>query len=133
MGFVCDNSVVVAWFVASQSTTYTEKLLDRAIVEDVHVPLIWRAEFAAMLLTFSHNRRLPPARVPMILEELDRLELVNDPAPPSVRTLVDLGRRYALSAYDASYLELALRLRLPLACRNGPLKAALPKAGVALA
>lgn len=133
MAFVCDNSVVVAWFIASQASAYTDKLLDRAVVEDVHVPLIWRAEFAAMLLTFSHNRRLPPARVPMILDELEKLDLVNDPSPPSARTLVDLGRRYALSAYDATYLELALRLRLPLACRDGPLKAALPKAGVALA
>ncbi|MBI4191194.1 MAG: type II toxin-antitoxin system VapC family toxin [Betaproteobacteria bacterium] len=93
MAFVCDNSVVVAWFIASQASAYTDKLLDRAIVENVHVPLIWRAEFAATLLTFSHNRRLPPARVPMILDELDQLELVDDPAPPSVRTLVDLGRR----------------------------------------
>lgn len=133
MAFVCDNSVIVAWFIASQASAYTDRMLDRAIIEDVHVPLIWRAEFAAMLLTFSHNRRLPPARVPLILDQLEQLELVNDLSPPSLRTLVDLGRRYALSAYDATYLELAMRLRLPLACRDGPLKAALPKAGVALA
>jgi predicted nucleic acid-binding protein len=133
MAFVCDNSVVVAWFIASQASAYTDKLLDRAIVEDVHVPLIWRAEFAAMLLAFSHNRRLIPARVPVILNELEQLELINDLSPPSLKTLVDIGRRYALGAYDATYLELAMRLRLPLACRDGPLKAALPKAGVALA
>jgi predicted nucleic acid-binding protein len=71
--------------------------------------------------------------VPVILNELERLELINDLSPPSLKTLVDIGRRYALSAYDATYLELAIRLRLPLACRDGPLKAALPKAGVALA
>jgi len=68
MAFVADNSIVVAWFVESQSSDRTKALLDRAATEDVHVPSIWRAEFAATLLALSHNRRLPPARVPAILD-----------------------------------------------------------------
>lgn len=133
MAFVADNSVVVAWFVASQANTKTEALLTRAAIEDVHVPFVWRAEFAATMLTLSHNRRLPPTRVPAILDELDRLELVQDAAPPAVRSLLELGRRYALSAYDACYLELALRLKYPLAARDAPLRKAADRAGVVLA
>jgi hypothetical protein len=49
MAFVADNSIVVAWFVESQSSEGTAALLDRAASEDVHVPSIWRAEFAAAL------------------------------------------------------------------------------------
>lgn len=133
MPFVADNSVVVAWFVASQGSADTDALLDRAVTEDVHVPAIWRAEFAATLLTFSHNRRLPPARVLDIIDQIDQLDFVHDSAPPSTRTLVEIGRRHSVSAYDACYLELAMRLRLPLAVRDAPLRKAAVRAGLKLA
>ena len=133
MAFVADNSVVVAWFIASQASARTNALLERAAMEDVHVPFIWRAEFAATLLALSHGRRLQPARIPAMLDELERLELVHDATPPAARSLIELGRRHALSAYDACYLELALRLRLPLAARDAPLRKAAERAGVALA
>lgn len=133
MPFVADNSVIVAWFVASQSSAETEALLERAVTEDVYVPFIWRAEFAATLLAFSHNRRLPLARMSVILDEIDQLDFVQDSALPSTRTLVEIGRRHSLSAYDACYLELAMRLRLPLAVRDAPLRKAAARAGVKLA
>jgi len=44
-----------------------------------------------------------------------------------------LSRRLSLSAYDATYLELALRLRLPIAAKDGPLSAAAPRAGASIA
>jgi predicted nucleic acid-binding protein len=133
VGFVADNSIVVAWFVASQANAKTDALLERAATEDVHVPFIWRAEFAATLLKFSHDRRIQPARIPAIVGEIDQLEFVQDPAPPSTRLLIDLGRRYALSAYDACYLELALRHKFPLAARDKPLRNAADRAGILLA
>ncbi|MEW6689641.1 MAG: type II toxin-antitoxin system VapC family toxin [Pseudomonadota bacterium] len=133
MAFVADNSVVVAWFVESQASSATRALLDRAAAEEVHVPSIWRAEFAATLLALSHNRRLPPARLPAILDELDRLDFVHDAGPASTRTLIDIARRHALNAYDACYLELALRLKYPLAARDAPLRRAARRAGVPLA
>jgi len=133
VAFVADNSVVVAWFIASQASAKTNSLLERAAIEDVHVPFIWRAEFAATLLTLSHSRRLQPARIPAILDELERLDFVHDAAPPSARLLIELGRRYALSAYDTCYLELALRLKSPLAALDAPLRKAAERAGIALA
>jgi predicted nucleic acid-binding protein len=132
VAFVADNSVVVAWFVASQADTASDALLGRAADENIHVPVIWRTEFAAALLTLSHNRRLQPGRVLAILDDLDRLEFAHDSAPPTARTLVELARRYALSAYDACYLELAIRLKLPLAARDAPLRKAASRAGIGL-
>ena len=133
MAFVADNSVVVAWFVESQASVETRALLDRAGEDDVHVPCIWRAEFAAALLGLSHNRRLPPARIPAILQAVEGLEFVHDAGPASTGTLIDLARRHALNAYDACYLELALRLKCPLAARDAPLRKAAERAGVLLA
>ena len=43
-----------------------------------------------------------------------------------------LARGHKLSAYDAAYLELAIRRRLPLATLDDPLKAAAAAVGVAL-
>ena len=133
MAFVADNSIVVAWFVESQANQKTDALLDRAAAEEVYVPSIWRAEFAATLLALSHNRRLPPARVPAILDEIDRLDFVYDSGPASTHALIDTARRHSLNAYDACYLELALRLGLPLAARDAPLSKAAERAGVLLA
>jgi predicted nucleic acid-binding protein len=46
--------------------------------------------------------------------------------------LSDLATRHALSVYDAAYLELALRRKLPIACKDGPLRAAARRARVKL-
>ncbi|MGH8673052.1 MAG: type II toxin-antitoxin system VapC family toxin [Burkholderiales bacterium] len=51
----------------------------------------------------------------------------------SVSELRALALRHGLSAYDASYLALALELRFPVAFGDRPVRAALPGAGVKLA
>jgi predicted nucleic acid-binding protein len=43
---------------------------------------------------------------------------------------LQLARRHRLSSYDASYLELALRMGLPLAMLDEDLRRAAEKAGV---
>lgn len=133
MPFVADNSIVVGWFIASQADTNSNALLERAITEDVHVPVIWRAEFASILLVFMHKRRLNQRQTNSIIEQIEKLEMIVDSNPPLVAALVDLGRRHSLGAYDAAYLELALRMRLPLATRDKALRNAAIRAGVAIA
>ena len=49
--------------------------------------------------------------------------------PPLVPRLLDVARQYGLTAYDAAYLELSLRLSLPLATKDGPLATAARRAG----
>jgi predicted nucleic acid-binding protein len=51
----------------------------------------------------------------------------------TVPELLVFAARHRLSTYDASYLDLALALRIPLACTDGPLQRALADAGVRLA
>ena len=46
--------------------------------------------------------------------------------------VLDLGKIQALSAYDASYLELAVREGLPLATQDRRLREAAQRLGVAL-
>lgn len=133
MAFVVDASVAIAWFVKGQATEYTNALLRRAAAERLHVPALWHAEFANALLALAHRRKLDPARLETIFASIDALDWKTDAAPPGARELAALARRFSLSAYDATYLELALRLALPLAARDGPLCKAAPRAGVAIA
>lgn len=134
MAFVADNSVIVAWFVKSQANPYTWSILERAAAgEAIHVPLLWRQEFVNAMVVLERRRRLKAADAAKAFAELADMNLATDRELVDLDALAGLARRFKLSAYDATYLELAMRLRLPFACRDGPLKAALPKAGVALA
>jgi len=49
---------------------------------------------------------------------------------PAPRRLLSIARDRDLATYDASYLDLALALRYPVACRDGALKNALRAAGL---
>jgi predicted nucleic acid-binding protein len=133
MAFVADNSVVLAWFVKGQATPYTWSILERAASgEPVHVPLLWRQEFVNAMVVLERRQRLKTGDTAQAFREVGELNLTIDRELVKLDALADLARRFKLSAYDATYLELAMRLRLPLACRDGPLKAALPRAGVTL-
>ena len=48
----------------------------------------------------------------------------------SLDDILNLARRYGLSSYDASYLELALRENLPLATLDEDLIKSAEKAGI---
>ncbi len=130
MAFVADNSVVLAWFVSSQSTAYSEKMLRRVAREPIHVPVVWALEFANALHQLERRRKLKPETTAELFEAVDALRLQSDASPPGQRRLLDLARQYDLSIYDASYLELAIRMALPLATQDSALSAAATKAGL---
>ena len=72
------------------------------------------------------------ARSGAFLEMLEDVEIEVDTATfaHALSDTLQLARRYKLSAYDASYLELALRLGVPLATLDEDLQKAAKKAGV---
>ena len=65
---------------------------------------------------------------------LGQLNIVTDPATAgrALGDTLNLARRYKLSAYDAAYLELALRTGHPLATLDAGLAKATALAGVAV-
>jgi predicted nucleic acid-binding protein len=131
MALVVDASMVVAWFIIGQATAHTRKVLARAGSEVLHAPPLLQIELASALVKLAHRRKITPAAIGDILTEFEALDLVTDRTPPTARTIAATCRRYALSAYDAAYFELAMRLELPLAAKDGPLVDAARKAGVA--
>ena len=133
MAFVLDASVAVAWVVPSQATDYAKRVRVRARREPFHVPTVFTAEVTNVLVTLERRRILSAQGAAAAAAVLSRLDPVAHELRLSVSDLRTLALRHGLSAYDASYLALALELRLPVACGDRPLRAALPGAGVKLA
>ena len=102
--------------------------------DEALVPALWPLEVANVLLVSERRRQLSHADARRFLELIAELPVEVDRAPTirEMREVFALGHAHRLSAYDAAYLALAVRERLPLATRDGPLRAAARAAGVAI-
>jgi predicted nucleic acid-binding protein len=92
---------------------------------------LWWFEVRNALITGERRQRLDQAATAEFLRRLSNLPIAVDHAPDD-SMLLDLARRYRLSVYDAAYLELAVRLGVPLATTDSDLINAAPQAGVVL-
>jgi predicted nucleic acid-binding protein len=98
------------------------------------VPRLWHLEVANVLLVGERRGRCTVADVTTWLGYLSALPVVVD-AETEARVWADtiaLARRNDLTEYDAAYLELALRTRLPLATLDRKLKSAAVAVGISL-
>ena len=132
-GFVADASVGVAWAVQSQSSQATEHLLNEvAAGAPFVVPVLWMLEVANALLVLTRRKRIAPDEWVRARRALSGLTPTIDEEGPRVALarLSDLAQRHALSVYDATYLELAVRRRRPLASRDADLNNAAKLSGV---
>ena len=132
---VLDASVALAWCFPDESTPGAERLLDSmAGGSTAIVPAIWPFEVANAMLTAERQKRLSMAQVTAALRNLALLPI----AVAGVQLEFILGsvlavaRQSQLTAYDAAYLELALREALPLATLDDRLRRAARNAGVSL-
>ncbi len=135
MSFVLDNSVTMRWFFGDgkpQEIVYAGKVLDAMKNARALVPTTWGLEVANVIAKAEAKGWVTEARSEAFLEMLEGVEIEVDAATFShaLSHTLQLARRYKLSAYDASYLELALRLGLPLATLDEDLDKAAKKAGV---
>ena len=133
MAFVLDASIAVAWFVRKQATSYTDRVRTMARREPLHVPAVWPLEVANALITLQRRGNISEKAAGTAAELLGELMVTVHQDRLTIPGLLAFAAKHRLSAYDASYLDLALSLRLPLACRDGPLQRALSGAGVRLA
>ncbi len=131
--FVADASVAVAWVHPGQATDATQEMLQSVRAgAAIHVPALWPLEVANALLVLTRRRKLVEAERQAALRWLRQLPFKIDHEISTVAfdCLSDLAVKYALSVYDATYLELAKRRGLPLACKDGPLRQAATKCDV---
>jgi len=119
-GFVLDASVAVAWCFEDESTPAAWALLDRLRTAPGHVPALWALEIGNILLGAEKRRRITRARTVEFLNILGELDIRVDPdlTGRAFRDVLPLARDRHLTTYDATYLELAMRLGLPLATKD---------------
>jgi predicted nucleic acid-binding protein len=132
-GFIADSSVAIAWVVFSQSSIETDQLLDEVKAgTSFVVPVLWMFEVANALLALRRRQRIQVAEYNQgLLDLADSRPLVDDEgALRALDAISKLAEKNELSVYDAVYLELALRRRLPLASRDAALNKAAKAAGV---
>lgn len=129
-GFVVDASVSAAWFLPDEATEATEAALQATVSDEVWVPALWLLEIGNLLLSAQRRRRISAAKRSELAVAAGALRLRVDREPVSIPALDELAARHGLSAYDAAYLELALRRGLPLATLDEGLKRAAARADV---
>lgn len=133
VAMVVDASVTAAWLLPEEATAYTEAALQATATGDVWVPSLWQLETNNLLLSAQRRRRITDAKRRELVAAAAGIRLRVDRDAVSMIALDDLASAHGLSAYDAAYLELALRRCLPLATLDAALRKALNKAGVSLA
>ncbi len=133
MAFILDASVAIGWVVGRQATAYSRRLRLRAKREPYHAPTLWRSEVVNVIRSLTRRGAMSIEAGRTAIDILDRMQPVLHDTGLALSDLLDLAQRYSLTSYDACYLALALELRLPVACGDGPLQAAFKAAGIKLA
>lgn len=131
--FVLDCSVAMTWCFADQATRQTDALLDRLQGSSAFVPSVWLLEVANVLWVNERLRKISLADAVQFKTMLMHLPIIVDDTTiyQAFSAVSDLARAWDLTAYDAAYLELAVRKSLPLASLDKALLKVAKKIGVA--
>jgi predicted nucleic acid-binding protein len=133
-GVVLDASMALAWCFPDEASARADAALVALEGETVLVPEVWRLEIANALLVGERQKRLRQPEILRFLTLLESLPLIEDTQTISecIRNVLPLARESGLSAYDAAYLELALRRGAALATLDARLAKAARGAAVQL-
>jgi predicted nucleic acid-binding protein len=131
---VLDASATFPWLFEDEASLEADWLLDLVAERGAVVPSLWYLECANGLAMAERRGRIDSEGITQAIGLLRRLPLEVDDAAPSCAfgEVLVLARAHGLTAYDAGYLDLALRRNLPLATDDGPLRAVAQAVGVVL-
>lgn len=124
--------MALAWCFEDEATATIETLATLVAENGALVPSIFHLEVANVLLLALAKDRISATAVAGQLELLDAMALQVDTETSgrAWHETMDLGRRYDLRAYDAAYLELAIRTGSVLATIDQPLAVAGRRCGI---
>jgi len=133
--FVLDASVTLAWCFQDEAAPWSDGLLLSLRTGDrAQVPAHWPVEVSSAFSSAFRRKRATLDEVRGFWDDIAQLPIEIEPplTPIAAKGVLDLAIQYGLTPYDAVYLDLALRLSLPLASLDSALCKAASAAGVAL-
>lgn len=131
MPYVLDASVTGCWCFQDEQSTIAEAAMDRLLGDEAITPALWPVEIRNILLVNERRGRIEPADADAFLRDLARLP-IRVRHDTNERALVALVRKHRLTAYDAAYLELAVRTGTSVATLDKSLALAVRAEGLDL-
>ena len=134
MTCVMDASATLSWFFEDERTRQLDAVLDLVAESGATVLGLWPLEVANAFLVAHKRAGISKAFRHQAIERLTRLPIVIDleTNTRACTSALPLAEETELSVYDAFYLELAIRLNVPLASADRKLCNAAKRAGVSL-
>jgi predicted nucleic acid-binding protein len=114
--FVLDCSITMAWCFADEANDRSDEVLELLKESNAIVPSIWTLEVINVLHVAERKKRITPTQSNTFINLLAALPIEVDMSLNDLpnKQILEISRKYKISAYDAAYLELALRKKVPL-------------------
>jgi predicted nucleic acid-binding protein len=132
MSIIADISVVLAWLFEEEQTQDALKLLPLIQEQGLLVPPLWWTELENGVLMGERRARKSQDDLSSFLKLVRALPIQTDDTPRHrvSDAIVSLGRQHSLTAYHATYVELALRTSSPLATFDIAIRKCAPALGI---
>lgn len=134
LGFVVDNSIVMAWCFRDETSPYAQKVLESLAYHEAIAPAVWPLEVCNVLVVAERKKLLHKSDSTQFLSLLHDLPIrvEQESAGRMFTDILTLAREHGITTYDASYLDLAIRLGLSLATLDTALRSAAKRSRVPL-
>ncbi len=133
-GIVLDASVVLAWCFPDEASKYADSVLLAIENLTIIVPAIWPVEITNALLVGERRKRIRQPDVRRFVELLKGLDATVETlsVADSISNIFPLAQDCQLSAYDAAYLDVAVRHEATIATLDADLQRAANAMGIAI-
>jgi predicted nucleic acid-binding protein len=133
--FVLDASITLGWMLdrpVPARAALARKLITAGAVPVV--PMLWRHEVSNAVVMSERRGRLDAGQIKSLTADLEEFSAAVEvePVNAGISVLIETARRTGLTVYDATYLEVAARRRLPLATLDDKLREAARRVGLEL-
>ena len=133
MSCVLDASMTLSFILADAFTAASQRTLDSIAEHGAVAPALWEFEVLNGLRSAEQRGRISEAGITNALRGLAKLPIEQDRRSPDGVRVIGLSREFDVSAYDATYLWLAMEANLPLASLDAGLIRAAHLAGIKIA
>lgn len=120
MDFVLDASIAACWTLRDEDHPKATVALKELRHSSCFVPGVWWFEIRNILLTGERRKRITPEDSAASLRRMSKLRILQE-SDRNGAEILRLARKHRLTFYDASYLELAFNMNLPLATLDSDL------------